>query len=255
MDSLTEKAIRQFAVVFRRLGKVQPHIESAEGPGWFRAVTRTPHPLGNYSILDPYATGEIARESSAVLSRLDLPTSVFLSDASPSESAAKELSDLGYEHVGAIPVMTVRNVELSPTQLPEGVEFRPVYPESFDPWIDALELGYGLPRALCEMCALLDRGEAELRAYGAYRDGRVLSTSLLFLHDGLAGIYCVATLPEERGKGIASHMTAEPLRLAAKEGYEYGTLQASTAGYPIYRKLGFEDCSSIPMYVKDATAG
>lgn len=250
MDSLTEKAIGQFSVVFRRLGKVQPHIEYAEGPGWYRAVTRAPHPLGNYAVLDPNATGESARAASAALSTLELPTSVFLSDATPPESVAKELADLGYEHVGAIPAMTVRNADLVPTQLPDGIEFRAVHPESFESWIDAMELGYGLPRALCELCALLDQGEAEVRAYGAYREGKILSTSMLFLHDGLAGIYCVATRPEERGKGLASHMTAEPLRIAAKEGFEHGTLQASTAGYPIYRKLGFEDCSSIPMYMK-----
>ena len=43
--------------------------------------------------------------------------------------------------------------------------------------------------------------------------------TVLLLDDGLAGIYSVATLSEERGKGIGGHATAETLRVAQALGY------------------------------------
>jgi predicted acetyltransferase len=64
-------------------------------------------------------------------------------------------------------------------------------------------------------------------------------TSLICLADEVAGVYCVATIPEERGKGLGSHATAEPLRLVGKLGYRVAVLQSSRAGHSMYAKLGF----------------
>jgi ribosomal protein S18 acetylase RimI-like enzyme len=70
------------------------------------------------------------------------------------------------------------------------------------------------------------------------------------LADGLAGIYCVATLPAERGKGLGAHVTAEALRRAHAMGYRVGILQSSAAGHTIYLRLGFEDKLSVPMFIR-----
>jgi hypothetical protein len=43
-----------------------------------------------------------------------------------------------------------------------------------------------------------------------------ITESLICLADEVAGVYCVATIQEERGKGLGSHATAEPLRLVGK---------------------------------------
>jgi len=70
------------------------------------------------------------------------------------------------------------------------------------------------------------------------------------LANGLAGIYCVATLPAERGRGLGAHVTAEALRAAGRLGYGVGLLQSSAAGHSVYQGLGFRDVGSVPMFIR-----
>ena len=60
----------------------------------------------------------------------------------------------------------------------------------------------------------------------------------------------MATLPEERKKGLAAHATAEPLRIARELGYRVGVLQASAEGQPVYHRLGFADFGESPRFVR-----
>jgi hypothetical protein len=73
---------------------------------------------------------------------------------------------------------------------------------------------------------------------------------MLFLDDGLAGIYSVATLQDERGKGIGGYATAQPLRAAHALGYRVGVLQSSEAGHSVYLGLGFIDVGEVPMFTR-----
>lgn len=83
-----------------------------------------------------------------------------------------------------------------------------------------------------------------------FPEGVTAATSMLFLADGLAGIYCVSTVPAERGKGLGAHVTAEALRVAQRLGYGVGVLQSSPAGHSVYLGLGFADVGSVPMFVR-----
>jgi predicted GNAT family acetyltransferase len=92
--------------------------------------------------------------------------------------------------------------------------------------------------------------DARTQFFAVVRDGRTVATSLLYLADGLAGIYCVATLPAERGRGLGAHVTAEALRAAHRLGYGVGVLQSSAEGHPVYIGLGFEDLGRVPIFVR-----
>jgi ribosomal protein S18 acetylase RimI-like enzyme len=72
-------------------------------------------------------------------------------------------------------------------------------------------------------------------------DGTPVSTSALFLGAGVAGIHGVTTLPEYRGKGIATSMTYPPLLAAREQGYRVGVLFSSEMAIDIYRKVGFQE--------------
>jgi hypothetical protein len=50
----------------------------------------------------------------------------------------------------------------------------------------------------------------------------------------------VAVRASER-RGIGALMTVRPLEMARARGYHLGVLQSSQMGYPLYRRLGFED--------------
>ena len=78
----------------------------------------------------------------------------------------------------------------------------------------------------------------------------MVAVSMLYLAGGLAGIYCITTLAEERGKGLGAHVTAETLRVAQRLGYGVGVLQSSAAGHSVYEGLGFRDVGSVPMFIR-----
>lgn len=82
-----------------------------------------------------------------------------------------------------------------------------------------------------------------LRRYVGRVGARLVATSVLFLHGQTAGVYSVATHPGFRRRGIATAMTLASLRAAAAFGARYAVLEATAAGYPLYRRLGFSECA------------
>jgi GNAT superfamily N-acetyltransferase len=87
------------------------------------------------------------------------------------------------------------------------------------------------------------------RTYLALLNGKPVGTSQLFLSRGVAGIYNVSCIPEARGRGIGTVITIAPLLEARQMGCRIGILQASSRGYGIYRRLGFQDYGNLSLYL------
>jgi GNAT superfamily N-acetyltransferase len=90
--------------------------------------------------------------------------------------------------------------------------------------------------------------------YLAFLNGQPVGTSQLFLSAGVAGIYNVTCVPEARGQGIGAAITQAPLLDAKAIGYRVGILQASKLGYPVYRRLGFQDFGKMSVYLWENNA-
>jgi predicted acetyltransferase len=90
--------------------------------------------------------------------------------------------------------------------------------------------------------------------YLAFLNGQSVATSQLFLSAGVAGIYNVTCVPEARGQGIGAAITQAPLLDARAIGYRVGILQASKLGYPVYRRLGFQDFGKMSLYLWENNA-
>jgi len=86
--------------------------------------------------------------------------------------------------------------------------------------------------------------------YLGFLNGKAVATSVLVLDSGVAGIYAVATIPEARGRGIGRLMTELPLIEARQRGYRIGILQASSMGYSIYKRIGFEEICMYRLYLQ-----
>jgi GNAT superfamily N-acetyltransferase len=122
-------------------------------------------------------------------------------------------------------------------------------------WAQIVSVGMGFPDIVTDALARLEatltdpQYKAQQRYIGSL-SGTPVATSALVLDSGVAGIYAVATLPEARRKGIGRIMTMVPLLEARQLSYRVGILQASSMGYPIYKKIGFKDVCMYRLYLQ-----
>jgi len=148
-------------------------------------------------------------------------------------------------------------IDLTPftahSPLPAGLTIVPVEDdETLKQWIHVASIGFGVPKDIQDVwfkfftyaaCTL------PFRTYLALLNGEPVATSQLFISAGVAGIYNVTCLPAARGQGIGAAITSAPLLEAHMLGYQVGILQASSMGYGVYQKLGFEDFGKLSVYL------
>lgn len=244
---------RHLDVGFRAIAKGARVTHEAR---FFRLFSGEPHPLGNFAVLSAPVDVTSARAAVEPLAAAAVPSAVLFPDLQPPAEVAAYLVERGYVAAGALPAMGVDIARLNATALPDGYEFVHIGsgPES-EEWVRQFAVGYELPLGVAEYFSPRAAGastaaDAPLQFFAVRRAGAIVGTSVCYLQDGLAGIYCVSTIPDERRKGLGEHATAEPLRLAAKLGYGVGVLQSSEAGYPVYRGLGFDDFGGVPIFIR-----
>ncbi|MDH5285062.1 MAG: GNAT family N-acetyltransferase [Betaproteobacteria bacterium] len=225
------------------------------GRGFLRLVTGERHPLGNVAIVSD--AGDLQVMCAAVLPLLECgqPAAVLYTRG-VSQAVAEAVAALGFAGPADMPAMAVDIARLASTELPPGCDLVRVGDLAGSrAWTAVLAEGYPLPPGLAHRFSpeFLGAGvaaDAPLQFFAVMRDGRAVATSMLCLEDGLAGIYCVATLPGERGKGLGAHVTAAALLAARRIGYRVGILQSSPEGHSIYRRLGFADVGAVAMFVR-----
>lgn len=118
--------------------------------------------------------------------------------------------------------------------------------ESLEQWANTVSLVFGV-KVDYELLQFLCL-QPEVKFYTGNFKGKVISTLMLYLSSGVAGLHAVSTLPEYRGKGFGLTISGTALVDAYRIGYRVGVLQASTLGEKIYRKLGFKKYSDIISY-------
>ena len=98
------------------------------------------------------------------------------------------------------------------------------------------------------MLASLPAGVAQ--SYVADLDGEPAACLQILPVDGDASVFWVATLPEARGRGLASRLMHRALCDARENGCEVSTLQATKLGEPIYARLGYKSHGALQMWEK-----
>jgi len=143
--------------------------------------------------------------------------------------------------------------------MPEGLEIRQVLTgRELREWIHVASTGFGLSpewEPVWYDFFTLAACELPFRTYMALLDGKPVGTSQLFTSGGVAGIYNVTCLAEARNRGIGKAITSAPLLDARAMGYRVAILHASQLGYPVYRRLGFQDFGRMGVYRWDDRPG
>lgn len=246
------RAAQHINIAFRRLMR-GPHAEHAGG--FIRVTTGEPHPLSNTAVVSEPSDPAVTRAAVGPLLEGGFPSSVQY-PRGVTDSVACSVMALGFERKSPMPAMAVEIGRLAPTALPPGYErVRVGTGDDARAWTEALSVGFDVPRGFARLFSPESLGadgapDADIQFFAIVHDGRTVATSLLLLADDLAGIYCVATLPEERRKGLGAHVTAEALRAAQRLGYHVGVLQSSAAGHSVYLRLGFDDLGEVPIFIR-----
>lgn len=238
----------------RMMRHVMPGPGVEVGPEFVRLITGEPHPFGNFACVRAPVTADGLRRAVDPLRGCDAPAAV-IPTGPVADDAAGVLAEAGFDRHGGMPCMGVEISQLAATALPPDCTFERVSASSDrDAWADVFARGYELPLRVGQAFAGGidgdDRPDAPVQYFWIRQKGVPVCTSLLFLDDGVAGIYGVATVRQARGRGLGAHATAEPLRIASRLGYRVGVLQASEDGHPVYRRIGFREFGEIPLFVR-----
>jgi len=185
----------------------------------------------------------------------NLPCQWYTGPSTRPIDLGEHLKAHGFDHVWDTPGMAVE-LESINKDLPEPSDFtiEPVKDvETLKDWIQALTEGFGFKQSTSELIFDIesDLGFGEnlpRRSYVGYLNGKPVSSSLLLMTSGVAGLFCVGTIPEARRKGIGTAISLAPMKEAHEMGYKVGVVHSSEMGYGVYRRIGFEDYCKIRIY-------
>lgn len=214
-----------------------------------------PFPLFNgvyRSRLKGHTADEAVERFTHELDRRGLPGFWWVSPIAQPHDLASRLLAKGFQPVGEMPAMALDLERMTPAATPANIRVVRVRDQAMlDAWIRITSDGSDFPPPVAR--ALIERDQStlspELWRYLGLLDGEPVAASSIGLTDGVAGLYAVATLPEYRRQGLGTAVTQVPLQEAQKLGFKVAVLQATQAGYPVYKRLGFVDVAPIGLYL------
>jgi GNAT superfamily N-acetyltransferase len=116
------------------------------------------------------------------------------------------------------------------------------------------EQAYGLPAGeFAQALTALAGGSVEL--YLARERGEAAACVAAVEEDGDCGIYCVATRPASRGRGLATGLMRPALTAARQRGCRSSSLQSSKSGLGVYQQLGYRDVCAIGTWERTLVIG
>jgi len=185
------------------------------------------------------------------------PAIWWLDPQSNPERLGPLLEQYGVASAGEIPAMAVdlEGIGKGSDRIADFTIKRVDRPELQAVWGRTAAVGTDLPKESIERLVELEAGLSDepyraQRRYIGTLAGIPVATSAMVLEGGVAGIYAVATLPAARRRGIGRIMTVRPLLEAREMGCRVGILQASSAGYSLYKKIGFRDVGRYRLYLQ-----
>lgn len=167
----------------------------------------------------------------------------------------ERLTAQGLEPVDRMVCMALELADwTAPPQAP-GVEFEEVVDEAgMDAYTELTMRYWEIPDDERELVAEFHRhwgpGRAPGHRYLAKIDGRAIGKGYVSLAGppGVASIYGMSVLPEERGRGVAGGLGATLVGRAKAAGCERVVLHATTMAVGVYRRLGFTEHCEVEVY-------
>ena len=227
---------------------------------WF--YTGVPSPLFNGVMFAQLKPNEVKAAVDSLRARIrqqGAPAFWWIGPRSQPAHLGSLLEENGLHLAGEVPAMALELAGLAErVDLPPGFTIQKVTTKELQAaWARTSAVGAGFSDSATAALARIEASLDETQYQGQQRylgllDGVPVATSALTLDADVAGIYAVATVPAARGRGIGRAMTVIPLLEARQLGYRVGVLQSSDMGYPIYRKIGFQEIYRYRLYLQSA---
>jgi GNAT superfamily N-acetyltransferase len=150
--------------------------------------------------------------------------------------------ELGLREAGGPPAMGISPIPAAPDP-PDELRIDVADDEAgIQAHLDVVEAGFELPRHVgARLVSSVLLGDAATAILVGRVRGEPVSCSLLCVTGTTAGVYNVATPPAHRRRGYGAAMTWAAIDEGRRRGCTSAVLQASVAGYPVYRAMGFVD--------------
>lgn len=251
-------AIEENVFEFFKLWGGWSRMEVHDNANWLWGISDIPFPLFNFVLHANFPPSEVNTHIEAAVARCQERRVPMLWWTGPMTRPADLQTHLfahGFLRASEMPGMALDLRTWDDTQktIPGLVIEQVLDDSTAQIWNHTLMLGFELPEfvepiLLDSLAALKFAPDVPLRHYLARLNGEPVATVSMFL-DGSAGLYNIATLPNARGQGIGTAITAAPLRIARAEGYQVAILHASSMGHSLYRRMGFSEYCKINQYV------
>ena len=226
-------------------------------PELLSCLTGLPHPFGNILLPGRVSDGEfhtLLKKGESWFREREVPVALaFFPNMGPSIRVEQALAR-GWITLDEMPGMWIRlGNEVEATPLSPEVDVRLIDNEDdLSAALEVLAEGYPIPM---EIGAMLMRGIhlAGARSGGRFANflatvgGRPAACSSVCVDDGVAGIYCVATLEPFRGQGLGSLVTRMAMEHGRRWGASHALLHATPMGTPVYKQIGFRTLCHIPL--------
>jgi GNAT superfamily N-acetyltransferase len=239
-----------FVETFRLMARIVEGGEVIEYGGISLTVTGLPlAPFNIAFVRGPLA--DPAAELSRAVDRFHSRSLPFLIRVCvPADPATGAIArSLGLADAPALPGMAMSNAVGAGTP-PSGLRIvRAQDRNTLQHHADVCARGFGIsPDIMARVVspALLDMHDAEV--YVGYVEGTPVTSSALFLNNGVAGVYNVATIESHRRKGLGAAMTWHAVRRGRELGCQFSGLLSSVMGQPVYERMGFRAITAYPTF-------
>jgi hypothetical protein len=225
-------ADRNMQTAWAEMLRWSPSPGQAEADGLVLLSSGVPVPLFNPA----FAIGGV--DPASVVDHyagLGMPFIIYFRDEAAPGLASACLAAGLVEHWQP-PLMVLDPVPAAPPPLPAGLVIEPVTLGN----LGVLAEGFSAPRVVID--AVFGEGVLRVAGFTGYLgllDGQPAATSACFVSHGVAGVYNVATVPSCRGRGAGAALTWAAASAGVCEGVTVSILQASEAGEPVYRRMGY----------------
>jgi hypothetical protein len=218
-----------------------------------KCVNTHPSCWPNYIFDAKFAQNRIKDEVELLKQRIrtgTVPNSWFIGPGSASVFLPESPEQFGFTKAFSWPGMSITIGEMnSQFQVSDDFIINEVKNmDSLNQWSDIINtgmFGYGFEGVNLFKNLL---GKKDIKLFLGFFNDLPVSTSLMYLNSGVAGLFLISTLPDFRRRGFGIQLTLAPVKKAFEYGYEYAGLFATSSGERIYKKIGFHKICDFDIY-------